>query len=181
VNAPVAHHPLDTGLAQDLEPVRRALLAEADLTAQQILDEASHAAECVTRNAERESAAQLDEVNRRNQRSAQAYRAQALRRAHSEAHEVRLRTQAAIHQQLVDHTRRSVVAMRSDPRYPALLDGLEALARRQLGAGAVIDRDPDPDGGLIAVSGSRRVDYTLPALADRALDALGDEVALLWA
>ncbi len=67
--------------------------------------------------------------------------------------------------------------MRDDPRYPALLDHFEAVAREQLGDDAVIERDPIPGGGIVAELGSRRVDYTLPQLADRALEVLADEVA----
>ena len=49
------------------------------------------------------------------------------------------------------------------------------------GSVAVIERDPDPAGGIVAELGSRRVDYSLPQLADRALDVLADEVARSWA
>ena len=180
MNTAIVYRPLDPALAEQLESVRRALLTDADLEAGRILDAASAQAERIVGDAERESAAQLNEAQRRNERSTRAYEAQMLSRATSGAHQAILQTQEALRQQLVDQTRRSVVAMRSDPRYPALLDQLEALARHQLGAEAVIDRDPESGGGLIAVSGSRRVDYTLRTLADRAVDALGDEVALLW-
>jgi len=45
----------------------------------------------------------------------------------------------------------------------------------------VIERDPSPDGGVVARAGTRRVDYRLPILAERALDDLSDKVAELWA
>jgi hypothetical protein len=60
------------------------------------------------------------------------------------------------------------------------LDHLEALARAQLGDAVEIERDPAPYGGVFAVAGSHQVDYRLPILADRALDAIADEVASLW-
>jgi hypothetical protein len=77
-------------------------------------------------------------------------------------------------------TRRAVLDLRADPRYPALLDHFEQVARRQLGADAVIERDPDGVGGIVAHQGDRRVDYSLAALADRALDTLGDDIERLW-
>jgi hypothetical protein len=67
-----------------------------------------------------------------------------------------------------------------DPSYPRLLDRLEELARAQLGADVVIDRDPPSDGGVLASSGDRRVDYRLDALAERAAIAIEDEVAASW-
>jgi hypothetical protein len=62
------------------------------------------------------------------------------------------------------------------------LDHLETLARAQLGdmVALTIERDPEPYGGIFAVAGSHQVDYRLPILADRALDAMADEVASLW-
>ena len=78
----------------------------------------------------------------------------------------------------------SAPSLRHDPRYGALLDRLESLARQQLGAGAAVERDPVVAGravvGVIATLGSRRVSYTLPALARRALRELGEEVAGAW-
>jgi hypothetical protein len=38
-----------------------------------------------------------------------------------------------------------------------------------------------PDGGVVAVAGSRRLDLSLPVLAEREVDRLGSEVERLWA
>jgi vacuolar-type H+-ATPase subunit E/Vma4 len=163
-----------------LQPVRRALLDDATHDAEQIAGRASQRAADVVDSARRESATQLEQVRRRRERSAEAHAEQMLAMAHNNAHEAILRAREVVRRQLIDETRRSVMAVRNDERYDTLLDRLEDLARAQLGADARIDRDPAPDGGVIATNGSRRVDYTLPALADRALEALADEVALLW-
>ena len=54
------------------------------------------------------------------------------------------------------------------------------MARDQLGPGARIERDPPELGGVVATAGTRRVDYTLTALAERALNDHADEVTALW-
>ena len=77
--------------------------------------------------------------------------------------------------------RAAALDLEDDARYPDLIDMLEALARKQLGPAARIERDPGGLGGIAAADGSRRVDYTLPALAERALESVADKVALLWA
>jgi hypothetical protein len=55
-----------------------------------------------------------------------------------------------------------------------------AAARRDLGADAAVEVDPANAGGVRAACGSRRVDYTLPTLADRCLDDLGPALRRLW-
>lgn len=170
----------DSSLREQLEPARRALLADADDEAERIVSEASRTAADIIGTAERECETQLDQVRRRRDRSTEAYVEQMLTTARSDAHEAVLRAREASRRRLIDAIHQSVMALPDDPRYGALLDHLEELARRQLGVDAVIDRDPRPGGGIIAVSGSRRVDYTLPALADRALEGLADKIVQLW-
>ena len=61
----------------------------------------------------------------------------------------------------------------------AVLQWLKALrARAALGPDAILTEAPE--GGLVAESGSRRLDLTLPTLADAALEAAADQVAGLW-
>jgi vacuolar-type H+-ATPase subunit E/Vma4 len=74
----------------------------------------------------------------------------------------------------------AVLGLRTAPDYARLLDGLAARARAQLGPDAQIVRDPKDVGGVIAEEGVRRVDYTLPALADRALAELGEKLEGMW-
>ncbi|RLE20890.1 MAG: hypothetical protein DRJ50_10035 [Actinobacteria bacterium] len=170
----------DTDVATSLEPVRAALLADANAEAEQIVRDATRAADRLVNQTEHDAEAEVTEVERRGELSARARADQQVARARDEAHSIVLHTQEILHQQLADAARAAVLNLRNDPRYPALLDHFADVARNQLGDAAIIERDPEPDGGIIAVAGTRRVDYTLPALADRALDALADETAALW-
>jgi hypothetical protein len=72
------------------------------------------------------------------------------------------------------------MALRDDPGYPALIDRLERLAREQLGPAAEIERDPPLMGGVLGRAGGQHVDYTLPAISERHLQAMGAEVERLW-
>ena len=51
--------------------------------------------------------------------------------------------------------------------------------RAQL-AGPDAEISEPPEGGVVAVAAGRRWDFSLPALAGRAVDALGPEVERLW-
>ena len=77
--------------------------------------------------------------------------------------------------------REAVLELRDAPDHGELLDRLAAAARRDLGEDAELELDPPGLGGVQASSGSRRVDYTLAALADRCLEDLGPALARLWA
>ncbi len=167
-------------LLDSLLPAGAALLDDARSEARRILAEANHAAEERIAQAEREAEVELDRARRRQEQAAQARVDQELARARTEAHDRVLSTRSELRDRLVDDVHAAALAMRHDTRYPDLLDRLEAIVRAQLGTGAVIERDPDPAGGVRATSGRRQVDYTLPALADRALDVLADQVATLW-
>ena len=65
-------------------------------------------------------------------------------------------------------------------RYAALRPRLEALAVKQLGPGAVIEREPLGELGVVARSGSRLVDYRLIVVAQRCLQALSSRLEELW-
>lgn len=169
-----------TELAAALEPVRRALLADAESEAGERRRVAEREAAAIRAEAD---AAVADAVRRAEDHARATVRirtAQSLERARAEAHGAVLRARDEARGRLADATREAAVALRHDPRYPDLLDRLELLAVDQLGTSAVVHRDPEPSGGVIAEASGRRVDYSLEALAARALDVLGDEIAELW-
>ncbi len=91
-----------------------------------------------------------------------------------------LRSRTDTNRELAAAVGAAVLALRADARYPELLRHFEAQARDQLGSEAEVRVDPDLGGGVVAAAGSRHVDYTLKALAERALGSLADEVAALW-
>jgi vacuolar-type H+-ATPase subunit E/Vma4 len=76
--------------------------------------------------------------------------------------------------------REAALELRDTPDYGALLERLAAAARRDLGEDAQLELDPPAAGGVRASRGSRRVDYTLVALADRCVEGLGPKVRRLW-
>jgi vacuolar-type H+-ATPase subunit E/Vma4 len=169
----------DPSVIARLQPVRRALLDDAESAATSIIDEARAVADRLVADAEREAAREIDTARHRGERSAQAQVERDLASALATARSGVLDAQRRIRDEAIRAVHGAVTDMRADPRYPALLDHLEAEACEQLGQGAIIERDPDA-GGVVAVADQRRVDYTLPALADRALAAHADEVAQLW-
>jgi vacuolar-type H+-ATPase subunit E/Vma4 len=162
-----------------LEPVRRALLADARADADRIIGEATREAALTVDEAEQEAAVSIERAVRHGTASAQARSDQRLAQARAEVHGEILRAQDQVRRRLHHAVHTAALDLRSDPRYPDLLNELERLARNQLGPNAQIKRDVRT-GGIVAIAGSRRVDYTLPALAERALDVQADKVTLLW-
>jgi hypothetical protein len=164
-------------LADRLEPVRRAVLADARARADEIVANARREAREVVDRAERDVDEAVADAVRRSTIAARAHADQLRARAATDAHAEELSAREEIRQQLRDAVREAARGLPDDPRYPGLLDGLEARARTQLGPDARVERDPT--GGIVAVAGSRRVDYSLPALAERAIEA-HPEVVALW-
>ncbi len=175
--------PTPTGTSQEsltqvLEPVRQGLLDDAKAEADRIVSAATRDAEEVFATATAEADAAVDRASHRAEVSAQTHADQVLARVRNDGQRLVLSAQEGLRQQLIDEVHTAARGLVEHPRYPALLDHLESQARGQLGDDVLIDRDPE--GGLVAVAGSRRVDYRLSALASRALEALADEVAELW-
>jgi vacuolar-type H+-ATPase subunit E/Vma4 len=85
-----------------------------------------------------------------------------------------------IYEQLRAEVLTRVLALRSSAGYRRLLERLSSELKAQLGAGATLEVDPDPAGGVIARDGTRLVDCSLPVLARRCLAALGPQVEELW-
>ena len=161
-----------------LEPVRLALLADAQAAATEIVGQASAEAAAVVARANGEADAAVDQARQRAEETGAAHAAMTVTRARREAHTTVLQAREALRRELDRRVGIAVEAMRDDPRYSALLDRLETLARTQLGA--AVDIEHPPEGGIVAIDGPRRVDYRLVALAERELEELADEVAALW-
>ena len=164
----------------NLEPLRVALRAETDAEVRERL--AAVDAGCRRTLAEAEARAhELAREGRREGEGAAAKEA-ARRRATAtrRAREIRLRAQSRQVEELQLRSRAAVLRLREDGRYPALLDRLARTAREQLGPDTEVEVDPPGLGGVIGRKGQASVDYTLPALADRAIASLGDELESLW-
>jgi vacuolar-type H+-ATPase subunit E/Vma4 len=163
-----------------LEAARDALLGDAREAAQRRLDEAEAQARAHVEDARRQAA---DTIARARARGEAEGRVEA---AHEEA-QVRafarmdvLAAQREAFDELGRRAREAALALRGEPGYAELLEHLVAAARRDLGEAAELEIDPPGAGGVRARAGSRRVDYTLPALADRCVAQLGGGVARLW-
>lgn len=154
-------------LRASLAPVRHALLDDAAAEADAVLTRARSDADA-TVGAARDEVQAAVEQERARATAARAARSDiALAEARRTAHRTVLRARADVWRALVDRVVAEVDELRDDPRYPALLDHLTALARDQLGADATVEEHPD--GGIVARAGPRRVEYGLPSLARRSL------------
>lgn len=163
-----------------LGPLREALRAETDAELRQRLGEVED--ECARLVADAEAEARVIVRQGRLEGEEAAAREGARRRAvaRRKAREIRLRARRRQVEELERLSREAVLAVRSDARYPSLLERLATAARAQLGADAEIDVDPAGLGGVIGRRGRATVDYTLPALAERAIAGLDEELERLW-
>lgn len=164
----------------ELEPVREALLTDAKSQADRLIADATGAAAIEADEAERKAEAEIERAARRGAASAQARADQELAHARNVAHREVLEAKDDIRGRFQEALHAAALNLRNDARYPALVHELERLARDQLGPNTHIEPDPNGLGGIVGVSGARRVDYTLPALADRALESVADRVGQLW-
>jgi vacuolar-type H+-ATPase subunit E/Vma4 len=157
-----------------VEPARRSLLERARADADRLLDEADERAAGIVAQADADGEALVARARAEGEAAASLEGAQEQAQAHRAARSAVLGARRELFDELRRAAREAVLELRNDP---ALLDRLEAAARDQLGDGAVITRE----GGIRAIDGARSVDYTLEALAERALAELGAEVERLWA
>jgi vacuolar-type H+-ATPase subunit E/Vma4 len=163
-----------------LEAPRDALLADARTDADRVIAQAEADAAAALAHARRAAdeliaaASARGEADGRIEAALQAARENALARM-----EV-LAARRGLYDELRQRARRAVLSLRDEPGYQELLERLAAAARRDLGDDAELEVDPADAGGVRARSGSRRVDYSLPALAQRCVDALGPGLRQLW-
>jgi vacuolar-type H+-ATPase subunit E/Vma4 len=163
-----------------LEAFERGLGEEAQARIDRRLARARADAEALVARARREAEAQVERA--RVEGTADADRAMAvdLLDAKRRARRLLLEAERAAYQGLRAAAREAVDGLRGDETYRRLLDRLEAAARAQLGPDARIVRDPS-EGGVIGEAGGRRVDYSLPALVERAVDSVAADLARTWA
>jgi vacuolar-type H+-ATPase subunit E/Vma4 len=162
-----------------LEPVRAWLLAAAHAEAERLVAEATADAERLLAGARAETDVILAEA--REQGSAEGSALAAIERARSRrlARRLVLQAERQAYEDLRARSRAAARALRQDPDYPVLRERLTRLALGAAGPGARTSEHPD--GGVVAEAPGIRVDCTLDGLAERAIAALGAEVAQLWA
>lgn len=151
-----------------LAPVRSWLSGQAQERAAALLDEARAQAEAVLAEARSRAAAQLGRARDEGRRQAAADLARQASATRRQARAVVLGARQQARQELLVAVREAVAGLRSDAAlYPQLLHRLGALARETLGEQAEVVESGE--GGVLARHGSRQVDLSLPALAERTL------------
>jgi vacuolar-type H+-ATPase subunit E/Vma4 len=167
------------GAGGALEPVRAWLLAAARAEADRRRAEAAADAERQVAGARAEAEAILADARAQGTAEGSALAAAEQTRSRRLARRLVLQAEWEAYEELRARSRAAVRALRQDPGYPALRERLNRLALAAAGPGARVSEHPD--GGVVAEAPGLRVDCTLDGLAERAIAALGGEVAELWA
>ncbi len=169
-----------TGAAQTaaLAPVRTQLLRQARAEADRIAEEARRAAAAILRQARHaaDAAVASAAAQGRADTAPAATAEQAL--ARDQARSIVLGAQREAYQDLRAQVLAAAGGLQAEPGYQELLSRLVTMAARAAGPGAAVT--VQPEGGVVARSGDVVVDCTLPRLASRAVDELGDQVRELW-
>ena len=162
-----------------LDAVREVIIADAEEEAERIVSAAREEAE--RRLEEARNKAELDVEAARSAAMVEADTRLAMERAavRREARRAELEARARIRRSLVESAVKAVSDRRGSREYQVLLDRLELQVQAQLGQGAETTRDP-PEGGVIGQCGNRRLDYTIQAVVERVVDAMGPEIEELW-
>lgn len=164
-----------------IDAARDALLVDARRSAEQVLAEADAEAAEVLERAHRTGDELISAARARGRADGRIEASREEAHAHALARFEVLGAQRELYDELRSRVSAAVLELRSEPGYPELLERLAAAARRDLGEDAELEIDPPDVGGVRGRAGSRAVDYTLPALAERCLEALGPRMRQLWA
>ncbi|WP_141585787.1 hypothetical protein [Actinomadura sp. WMMA1423] len=162
-----------------LAPVRGALADRARTEAARLVADAERDAAATTGGARAEAARILAEAQAAGRADGALAAAVARSRARAASRAIVLRARRQAYDELRRRIRREVRALFDGPDAPANERALTARARGLLGTGALIGRAGG--GGLVARVPDAEVDLSADALTDRAMAALGTEVAELWA
>ncbi|TQJ37528.1 hypothetical protein [Streptomyces sp. SLBN-115] len=161
-----------------LDPVRAGLLRAAHADADALVARAEREAAARLDQARAEAHTILDDARRQGEADGAIAARDLLVRARREA---RSRTLSARRKPYEDLRRKAAERVRDLRRadgYASLRERLEQRARVLLDPGAEVTEHAD--GGVVAQVPGRRLDLSLTALADRALDSMGAEVRSLW-
>jgi len=161
-----------------LAPVREALLAAAHTDAQATAQSAEWRAVDGLAAARQAATGLIAQARSEGSAEAAGLVATDQARARRQARAVVLTAQRDLYDELRACSRAAVARLRDDPDYPRMLARLSDRARAALGSAAVLG-EPE-DGGIVATDGVRRVDFSLPTLADRAFDASAVQIRRSW-
>jgi hypothetical protein len=163
-----------------LDPLRAALRAQAEADAKRQVAAAVAARSRCVAEAQATARGLIEQGRLDGERLAGEESRRRLAVAYRQARELVLGAQRALAEELRRRARAGALALRDEPGYDTLVERLGSLARSQLGEAAELTIDPPGRGGVVARAGAASVDYTLPAVADRALDGLDARLETLW-
>jgi vacuolar-type H+-ATPase subunit E/Vma4 len=153
-----------------LAPLVSALLDRARQDAQDTLSDADRDAGAIVAGARAEADALLADARAKGVAEGAAVAAAARTRAEREARRIILETRSSTREDLRHAVRQAVAELRHDPQYPDIIEALRARATHELGPDLTVTLLEG--GGILAEAGSRRVEYSLGALADDLLDRM---------
>jgi vacuolar-type H+-ATPase subunit E/Vma4 len=161
-----------------LDPVRTAWRAAAHADAAEALRKAHQRNDELLADARRTADEMLATARADGAAEATAVVNARLAQSRRDARRSVLKAQRDLYDELRQRCRVAATALAEGPGYEELRRHLAERALAQLGSDAsVTDR---VEGGVLASAGDRQLDLTLPALAERALERSGAEVAQLW-
>jgi hypothetical protein len=172
--SPALTAPADAALV----PVRAALLAAADAAATVARSNAEQQRDEVLARARSTAAELLAAARAEGAAEASAAAGARIARSRGETRLTVLAAQRTLYDDLRKRCRTAATDLVGSPGYEGLKRSLVERARAQLGPEAVVTESPD--GGIFAIVGCRRLDLSLPTLAERALARSAGEVAQLW-
>jgi vacuolar-type H+-ATPase subunit E/Vma4 len=166
---------MPAGAVAALAPVREGLLRRARAEAGQVRADAEAEAAGIEAQGRGQADRILAEARRQGEADAQAVRTAELIRTRRVARGIVLDAQRAAYRQLRRELESELARRYAGPRVRA---AVADQIRQLLGAAAtVLDA---PGGGMLGLVAGRQVDYSVSAVADRAVQALGEVVEGLW-
>ena len=164
----------------NVEHLRRSVLAAvaSEVEAERVRARAEHDARIGEAN--ERAAAILAEARRAHEAEVDSLVAERDMRAHREARALVLAAQAEVYDRFAREAVQAVFAQRGTPDYERLCARLATDAEALLGEGIELEIDPPAVGGVVGRREGRLVDYSLPALVDRAIGELGADVTRTW-
>ncbi|GAA4024539.1 hypothetical protein GCM10023063_00660 [Arthrobacter methylotrophus] len=163
-----------TGLGPEsesaLQPVRKALRAAAEELASGIRGDAAREAAGLLDAARAEAAGILAGAAKEGESAARLEAAMRSARVRRQAHELVLAQRNSLRVELHRRVREAAAGLTSDSRYAGMMIRLTSQCKELLGPDASVSESPE--GGVIAHAGSRRLDLSLPVLAEMALDSM---------
>ena len=169
---------LPSGSEASLEPVRYALRRRADTEASRLAEDARRESESILSTARAEAEEIRKTAERQGAEAAHTEAAGRSARIRRQARRTVLAQQESLRTELIRHVQQQAQELRSDPRYPRMLRILTERADSILGPMASVTESYK--GGVTAAAGSRHLDFSLPALAEQALENHAGEVHRLW-